>query len=54
MALEPAGVSLQVEGLRDYIKKLDDIEKKNREVFDAELKGTGKSFEEATRLPRRS
>jgi hypothetical protein len=48
MALEPAGVSLQAEGFSDYIKKLDAIEKKNREVFDTEFKGTEKSFKQVT------
>jgi len=47
-ALPPAGVSLQAQGFRDYIRKLNEIEKKQREIFDRELKGTGlkKSFNE--------
>jgi hypothetical protein len=48
MALEPAGVSLQAEGFSDYIRKLEAIEKKNRQVFDTEFKGTAKSFAQVT------
>ena len=33
MALEPAGVSLQAQGFQDYLRKLDAINKKNREVL---------------------
>jgi hypothetical protein len=42
MALEPAGVSLEAQGFSDYIKKLQQIEKKQREVFDAKFKGIKK------------
>ncbi len=48
MALEPAGVDLQAKGFNDYIKKLDAIEKKNREVFDQDFKGTEKSYAQIT------
>jgi hypothetical protein len=52
VALEPAGISLQAQGFSDYVKKLDAIEKKQREAFDAEFKGTGKSFSEVTKLSK--
>jgi hypothetical protein len=52
MALEPAGVSLQAEGFNDYFKKLTAIEKKQREVFDAKFKETGKSFADVQRAAR--
>ncbi len=48
MALEPAGVDLQAKGFKEYIRRLDAIEKKNREVFDQEFKGTAKSFAQVT------
>lgn len=50
MALESAGVSLQAQGFKEYIRNLDAIEKKNRAVFDTQFKGTAKSFAEITRL----
>jgi hypothetical protein len=53
MALEPAGVSLQAEGFSDYIKKLDAIEKKNRQVFDTDYKGTSKSFAQVTQAAKK-
>ena len=46
--LEPAGVDLQAKGFREYIRKLEQIEKKNRAVFDQRFKGTGKSFAQIT------
>lgn len=48
MALEPAGVSLEAEGFAAYLKKLNDIDKKQQEVFDTEFKGTQKSFAQVT------
>jgi phage-related minor tail protein len=48
VALEPAGISLQAEGLKKYIKNLDDIEKKQKAAFEAEFKGTGKSYAQVT------
>jgi hypothetical protein len=44
MALEPAGISLQAQGFKEYVRQLDAIEKKQREAFEAEFKGTDKSF----------
>jgi DNA repair exonuclease SbcCD ATPase subunit len=52
MALEPAGISLQAEGFKQYVKQLDAIEKKQREAFEAEFKGTGKSFDEVTKAAK--
>jgi hypothetical protein len=52
MALEPAGVSLQAQGFSDYLKKLDQTEKKQREVFDAEFKGTGKTFAQISKAAK--
>lgn len=51
-ALPPAGVDLQAKNFSDYIRKLDTIEKKNREVFDTEFKGTGKSFTQVTKAAK--
>lgn len=51
-ALPPAGVDLQAKGFNDYIRKLNAIEKKNREVFDTEFKGTGKSFAQVTKAAK--
>jgi hypothetical protein len=53
MALEPAGVSLQAEGFNEYFRKLTAIEKKQREVFDTEFKGTEKSFKQVTAAAKR-
>ncbi len=52
MALEPAGIDLQAKGFTDYIKKLDAIEKKQRKAFEAEFKGTKKSYAEVTRAAK--
>jgi hypothetical protein len=52
MALEPAGVSLEAQGFQDYIRKLDAINKRQRDVFDTEFKGTDKSFAEVTRAAK--
>ena len=52
MALEQAGVDLQAKGFREYLNKLEQIEKQQRETFDKEFKGTGKSFEKVTRAAR--
>ncbi len=46
--LDPAGVDLQAKGFREYIRRLEQIEKKNRAVFDQQFKGTGKSFQQIT------
>ena len=51
-ALPPAGVDLQAQGFNDYIRKLDAIEKKNRQVFDAKFKGTDRSFEQVTKAAK--
>jgi hypothetical protein len=53
MALEPAGVSLEAEGFSSYLKKLDAIDKKQRDVFDTKFKETGKSFAEVTRAAKK-
>ncbi len=50
--LDPAGVDLQAKGFREYIRRLEQIEKKNREVFDQQFKDTGKSFQQITRLAK--
>ena len=52
MALEPVGISLEAEGFKKYIKNLDDIDKKQRDAFDTEFKGTGKSFAEVTKAAK--
>lgn len=52
MALEPAGVSLQAQGFKDYIGKLDAIDRQQRKVFDAEFKGTDKSYTEVTKAAK--
>jgi hypothetical protein len=51
-ALPPAGVSLEAQGFQDYIRKLDAINKRQRDVFDTEFKGTDKSFAEVTRAAK--
>ncbi len=48
MALEPAGVSLEAEGFAAYLKKLNDIDKKQQKVFDTKFKDTQKSFVQVT------
>ncbi len=50
--LEPAGVTLEAKGFKEYLNRLDRVEKKNREVFDQEFKGTTKSFKEVTRAAK--
>lgn len=46
--LEPAGVDLQARGFREYINKLQQIEKANRRVFDQQFRGTGLSYSQVT------
>lgn len=48
----PAGVDLQAKGFRDYIKQLDEIDKKQRAAFDKEFKGTGKSYNDVTKAAK--
>ncbi len=50
--LDPAGVNLQAKGFREYLNKLERIEKQQRETFDKEFKGAGKSFEKVTRAAK--
>ncbi len=52
MALESAGVTLEAKGFKDYIKNLDAIEKKQREAFEAEFKGTDKSYAQVTKAAK--
>lgn len=50
--LDPAGVDLQAKGFKEYLSRLDRVEKKNREVFDQQFKGTKKSFDEVKRAAK--
>jgi hypothetical protein len=52
MALEPAGVSLEAQGFSEYISKLQQTEKRQREVFDAKFKGTGLTFAQITKAAK--
>jgi hypothetical protein len=52
MALEQAGVSLEAENFNKYIKRLQTIEKRQREVFDTKFKGTGLSFQQVTKAAK--
>ncbi len=53
MALEPAGVSLEAEGFQKYLKQLEEIDKKQQEVFDTKFKDTQKSFAEVTKAAQK-
>lgn len=53
MALEPAGISLEAEGFAAYLKKLNDIDKKQQEVFDTKFKDTQKSFAQVTKAAQK-
>jgi hypothetical protein len=52
MALEPAGISLQAEGFSQYIKRLDQIDKAQQEIFNVTAQKTGKSFDEVSKAAK--
>lgn len=49
MPLEQAGIDLQAKGFAEYIRQLDQIDKKQQEIFNATAQKTGKTVDEISK-----